>query len=343
MSIDERLFGYNYLKRLKEKNLPTHCIHNKVQDTCDAQVMSAARRYLKGLINNRELSEEMKEHNSGMVPTMDQVEHYINAAREEAAALVGKPKTIIEYSIDHPYIPIMFQNDPRMSIQMEEHPMPVEPIQDPIYSSTGAPSSASTVTVDDNTCTFSPPLDIKPDMTEDEVDIFKMAFKKYCAADISTEALRLVAAHPDRFNSNGEPLKAVPKNDVINHPSHYTQYAGVEVIDVTEKLNFNRGNAVKYIARAGHKSKDTEIQDLEKALWYVDRELSRFGHSPHKIVIPYNVVIHFCSQMPWNRGVAVECLIGAGDRFQTVTHDLEWAKKHIEYEIERLNGFDFDV
>ena len=64
-------------------------------------------------------------------------------------------------------------------------------------------------------------------------------------------------------------------NDEINHPAHYTAYEGVEVIQLTEQMNFNRGNAVKYIARAGLKSYDTEIQDLKKALWYIQREINR--------------------------------------------------------------------
>ena len=64
-------------------------------------------------------------------------------------------------------------------------------------------------------------------------------------------------------------------SDPVDHPSHYTQYLGLEVIDLTEQMNFNRGNAVKYIARAGLKSYDTEIQDLKKALWYIQREINR--------------------------------------------------------------------
>lgn len=66
-----------------------------------------------------------------------------------------------------------------------------------------------------------------------------------------------------------------PEDDVVNHPSHYTAYKGVEVIQLTEQMNFNRGNAVKYIARAGLKNPDTEIEDLEKARWYIDREIKR--------------------------------------------------------------------
>ena len=68
-------------------------------------------------------------------------------------------------------------------------------------------------------------------------------------------------------------LKA--KDDPVNHPAHYTAYKGIEVIQLTEQMNFNRGNAVKYIARAGLKSKDTEIQDLEKARQYIDFEIAR--------------------------------------------------------------------
>ena len=64
-------------------------------------------------------------------------------------------------------------------------------------------------------------------------------------------------------------------NDEVNHPAHYTAYEGLEIIQLTEQMNFNRGNAVKYIARAGLKSYDTEIQDLKKALWYIQREINR--------------------------------------------------------------------
>lgn len=67
-------------------------------------------------------------------------------------------------------------------------------------------------------------------------------------------------------------------NPAVEHPAHYN--AGpLEVIDVIEGLgmgkDFNRGNAIKYIARAGLKSNDTEIQDLQKAEWYIHREIER--------------------------------------------------------------------
>lgn len=63
--------------------------------------------------------------------------------------------------------------------------------------------------------------------------------------------------------------------DIVNHPPHYNKHpSGVECITVTEHMNFNLGNAVKYIWRADHKSDDA-ITDLEKAAWYVQREIAR--------------------------------------------------------------------
>jgi hypothetical protein len=49
----------------------------------------------------------------------------------------------------------------------------------------------------------------------------------------------------------------------------------VEVIDITEHMSFNRGNAVKYLCRAGLKDPLTELEDLEKAAWYIQREIKR--------------------------------------------------------------------
>jgi hypothetical protein len=60
--------------------------------------------------------------------------------------------------------------------------------------------------------------------------------------------------------------------DIINNPSHYVT-GGIETIDFIEAkaLGFNLGNVVKYISRADHK--DKRLDDLEKARWYLDREI----------------------------------------------------------------------
>lgn len=75
-------------------------------------------------------------------------------------------------------------------------------------------------------------------------------------------------------NTNG--INKKTENDIVNHPPHYTD-GKIEVIDFIEDkgLNFHRGNAVKYIARAGKKDKSKEVEDLKKAIWYLNREIQR--------------------------------------------------------------------
>jgi hypothetical protein len=73
-------------------------------------------------------------------------------------------------------------------------------------------------------------------------------------------------------NANGN---GTAEPERINHPAHYQLGGGVEVIDIAERLNFNRGNAVKYLCRAGRKTTAETLDDLLKARWYVDREVQR--------------------------------------------------------------------
>ena len=63
-------------------------------------------------------------------------------------------------------------------------------------------------------------------------------------------------------------------SDLVNHPKHYTQHkSGIECIEITENLNFNRGNAIKYAWRANDKGCTRE--DLQKCEWYINREIKR--------------------------------------------------------------------
>lgn len=68
-------------------------------------------------------------------------------------------------------------------------------------------------------------------------------------------------------------------HDNINHPKHYTGFSnGSEVIDITENCTFNAGNAIKYAARAGRTDgnvKGNILEDLNKAKWYIEREIKR--------------------------------------------------------------------
>jgi len=64
------------------------------------------------------------------------------------------------------------------------------------------------------------------------------------------------------------------EKEQVNHPRHYTNHpSGIECIQVTEHMNFCLGNAVKYIWRAD--LKNDAIEDLEKAIWYINREIQR--------------------------------------------------------------------
>lgn len=64
-------------------------------------------------------------------------------------------------------------------------------------------------------------------------------------------------------------------SDPVYHPAHYTAHpSGVECIEVVEHMTYNVGTAVAYLWRAGLKTPDP-IQDLQKAAWYIAREVAR--------------------------------------------------------------------
>lgn len=74
--------------------------------------------------------------------------------------------------------------------------------------------------------------------------------------------------------------KATIEKNGVNHPAHYTSHpSGVECIQITEHYNFCIGNAIKYLWRnglkgeAGKNDKQKQIEDLEKAIWYINREI----------------------------------------------------------------------
>lgn len=68
--------------------------------------------------------------------------------------------------------------------------------------------------------------------------------------------------------------------DMVNNPQHYggesNPYEAIKVIEAWN-LGFNLGNAVKYIARAGKKRRGSLVEDLQKARWYLDREITRLS------------------------------------------------------------------
>ena len=85
-----------------------------------------------------------------------------------------------------------------------------------------------------------------------------------------------------------ETYDRIKEDENVSHPSHYTwlkDKCGIEVIDITRHLDFDLGNAIKYILRAGRKPIINEnlsddflraaIQDLKKAIWYLNDEIQR--------------------------------------------------------------------
>lgn len=92
------------------------------------------------------------------------------------------------------------------------------------------------------------------------------------------EVMTFVPVPPINESSLSDMMLRLSQEDMVNHPPHYT-FGGVETIDFIEakQLSYNLGNVVKYISRAGHKDYDTEVRDLRKALWYLEREIALLG------------------------------------------------------------------
>ena len=115
----------------------------------------------------------------------------------------------------------------------------------------------------------------KEGFVTDRVTVSGQQFMRLDGSDIdwafdSIRPVELVEA----ANVAQEETNEVPA-DAIN-PAHYQGFSnGAQVVDITEHLSFNRGSAVKYLARAGKKDPAKEIEDLEKSLWYTQRELDR--------------------------------------------------------------------
>lgn len=75
---------------------------------------------------------------------------------------------------------------------------------------------------------------------------------------------------------------AEPRKDMVNHPAHYNSHpSGIECIDIVRHHNFNIGNAIKYLWRCGIKTEegmdiqDKSIEDLQKAIFYIQDEIKR--------------------------------------------------------------------
>lgn len=89
----------------------------------------------------------------------------------------------------------------------------------------------------------------------------------WVAENISIEDLIMVANYHKPTES-----------DMVNHPPHYNSHpSGIECITITRHMNFNLGNAIKYIWRCDLKS-ENPIEDLRKSIWYLQNEIDRLEH-----------------------------------------------------------------
>lgn len=103
-------------------------------------------------------------------------------------------------------------------------------------------------------------------------DVLAQSLKALSTLDVDNNDAETSAAcnAADADKQYGKGVKQT--KEMVNHPSHYKGNK-FEVIDIIEDydLNFNKGNALKYLLRAGHK--DDYVQDLKKAIWYLNREI----------------------------------------------------------------------
>lgn len=79
-----------------------------------------------------------------------------------------------------------------------------------------------------------------------------------------------------------KPYSSLYKSDAVYHPIHYNSHpSGVECIEITRHMTFNLGNVMKYIWRAGLKDTLSDIEDLEKARWYLEDEITKRRRELH--------------------------------------------------------------
>ncbi len=117
--------------------------------------------------------------------------------------------------------------------------------------------------------------------------------------------------------------------DPVNRPTHYTNHAsGLECIEITRHMNFNLGNAVKYLWRAGQKG--DYVQDLEKAIWYLKDEISRsqgtYASTPRLLAEAQAEARELSLLLDDSTDNAVECdrqLSIALDECEMLSHELD--------------------
>ena len=114
---------------------------------------------------------------------------------------------------------------------------------------------------------------------------FDSKWEVECAIDklnaIDTYYEYKVTEYSDEKVRNHDDDKSIESSgDAVNHPKHYQDPSGIECIDIVRHRNFDIGNAIKYLWRAGLKQDadktpiEKQIEDLRKAIWYIQDEIT---------------------------------------------------------------------
>ena len=110
------------------------------------------------------------------------------------------------------------------------------------------------------------------------VEVIEVPLKRVDNIKLSIKDLYYKYEHHNttcvKLDSEEPKEESKEESNNVNHPSHYTD-GKIEVIEYIEdkKFGYCLGNAIKYISRAGKKNKDKEIEDLQKAIWYIERRI----------------------------------------------------------------------
>ena len=102
--------------------------------------------------------------------------------------------------------------------------------------------------------------------------------------------------------------------DAVNNPKHYNAHpSGIECIELTRHMSFNRGNALKYIWRAG--LKENKTQDVEKAKWYLLDEFNNMKNAKYKkrVVKQLDILLFSLSQFETSERMSIIHHIIYGD------------------------------
>ena len=104
----------------------------------------------------------------------------------------------------------------------------------------------------------------------------------YCGVDTRNDKTSICYKFIEQCKPKDIEQKTEIKVDNVNHPAHYNSHpSGIECIEIARHHNFNIGNAIKYLWRAGLKSEkgmedaDKQVEDLNKAIWYIKDEIKR--------------------------------------------------------------------